>query len=731
MGEVYQARDTRLSRDVAVKVLPAGLAERSGALARFKQEARVIATLSHPNILALYDFGEEKGLFYAVTELLAGETLQAQLERGAMPIRKALDRAVQIAAGLAAAHEKGIIHRDIKPGNVFITTDGRVKILDFGLAYWRGETTGSSDDLSTLDQQTIPGTVLGTLGYISPEQARGQRVDHRSDIFSFGVVLYEMIAGQKAFVRETGADSLSAILNHDPPVPSRLRPDVPPSLDRLVRRCLEKAPGERFQSARDLGFALQAIVDAGMTTPAAALRDETPSVAVLPFANMSPDPEQEYFCEGIAEEIINALTRLENVRVASRTSAFQFKGRSQDMRKVGEALNVRAVLEGSVRTAGKRLRVTAQLVGVDDGSTLWAERYDREMEDVFAIQDDISASIVSALRGRLVGRGSPAAARRPTGDVDAYQLFLKGQHNWYKREQGSLERAARFFEQAAERDPSYVAALAGAASAYASLSIYGTEPGVAAAKARSAVGRAVALDPDQSEVRTALGLVSLCCDFDATRAEVELRRAVALNPSHVLAQCWVGWVLACSGRIDDAIASFARAQELDPLSPYVQAAAAHALLLAGEYQGALVQFEKAAEIDADFLLTLYGLGGALVSLGRHDEGVRTLERAALLAGRASFYLAWLGWGYACAGRSSEANAVLRELQERTKTEYVAPPFCAAIEAALGAPDQAFAWLERGFAERNGVMMWFRWPLWSSLQTDRRYGDLMKRLRLGA
>ena len=580
MGEVYRARDTRLSREVAIKVLPAGRAEGPAALARFKREARVVATLSHPNVLALFDFGEEEGLFYAVTELLAGDTLQGHLKEGTMPVRKALEYSSQIAAGLAAAHDKGIVHRDLKPANIFITGDGRAKVLDFGLAHW-DEATENGEELSTLDHHTTPGTVMGTLGYLSPEQARGQRADHRSDIFSFGAVLYEMISGEKAFVRDTSADSLSAILSHDPPEPSRLRPGIPPALDRVVRRCLEKKPGERFQSARDLTFALEGLSDSEVGASPDPAPDESPSIAVLPFANMSPDPEQEYFCEGIAEEIINALTRLENVRVASRTSAFQFKGRSQDMRKVGEGLNVKTVLEGSVRTAGKRLRVTAQLVGVADGSTLWSERYDREMEDVFAIQDDISASIVSALRGRWTAGDSPAPARRPTEDLEAWQLFLKGQHNWFKRERGSLDRAAHFFERAAERDPSFVAALAGAANAYASLNLYGMEPGVAGAKAHAAVRRAAAIAPGDPEVCTALGIVGLCCDFDPVGSEAELRRAVALNPSHVVAQCYLGFALACSGQGDAALVAFGRAQELDPLSPYVQAATGHALQLGG------------------------------------------------------------------------------------------------------------------------------------------------------
>ena len=699
-------------------------------LARFRQEARVVATLSHPNILALFDFGEEAGLFYAVTELLAGETLQAHLERRAVPVRKALEYGMQMAAGLAAAHDKGIVHRDLKPGNLFLTGDGRVKILDFGLAHG-SEADEGGRELATLERQTAPGTVLGTVGYMSPEQARGQRADHRSDIFSLGAVLYEMLAGQKAFVRDTAADSLSAILNHDPPEVSRLRSDVPPSLDRVVRRCLEKSPAERFQSARDLGFALEGISDLDLkasTGPAA--RDDIPSIAVLPFANLSSDPEQEYFCEGIAEDIINALTRLENVRVASRTSAFQFKGKAQDLRRVGEALRVKTVLEGSVRTAGKRLRVTAQLVGIDDGSTLWSERYDRELEDVFAIQDDISAAIVSALRLRLGAPGSAGSRRPPTGDIEAYQLFLKGQHNWYKRERGSLEKAALFFEQAAERDPSYAAALCGVATAHGSLNFYGAEPRAAASKARAAVARAAALDPRAADVRAALGYVSWGCDLDWARGEAELQRALEINPSHVHAHCWLGLVIGHTGRTEQSIAASRRAQELDPLSPYVQALAGHMLLIAGRHQEAVEQFEKAAEIDADYLLTLFGLGGARVNLGRHGEGVRTLERAALLAGRTSFYLAWLGWGYACAGRRAEAEGLLRELRERSKTEYVAPPFFAAIHAGLDEPEPAFEWLDRGLAERNAVMALLRWPPWSSLQSDPRYRDLEKRLGLG-
>jgi TolB-like protein len=365
----------------------------------------------------------------------------SRLEKDLHSIRETIDYALQIVRGLMAAHARGVVHRDLKPENVFITGEGHVKILDFGLARFT-EQGESTEELSTVSRRTTPGVIMGTVSYMSPEQVRGQSADHRSDLFSLGVLLYEMLGGHRPFQGDTGADTMSAILRQAPQELSRLRPGLPPSLDRVVRRCLEKAAADRFQPARDLVFALETISDArAPTANVAAAPDRSPSTAVLPFTNMSPDPEQEYFCEGIAEEILNALTKIEGLRVASRTSAFQFKGKAQDIRRIGAALNVKSVLEGSVRAAGKRLRITVQLVSVDDGYHLWSERYDREMEDVFAIQDDIASSIVEALRLRLA-TARTAEARRPA-DLEAYQLYLKGQHNWYRRERGSIGRRPR------------------------------------------------------------------------------------------------------------------------------------------------------------------------------------------------------------------------------------------------------------------------------------------------
>ncbi|HTD53123.1 MAG TPA: protein kinase, partial [Thermoanaerobaculia bacterium] len=402
MGEVYRARDTRLSRDVAIKVLPDHLSQNAEALSRFEQEAKAVAALSHPNILSIHDFGEDRGIAYAVMELLEGETLRQRLEAADLPLRKALEFALQIAQGLAAAHERGIVHRDLKPENVFVTRDGVVKILDFGLA--KAPSAAASDGKSgnPTVSPTLPGVVLGTVGYMSPEQVRGEAADHRSDLFSFGAVLYEMLTGKRAFRRESDIETMMAILREEPPEVSRAAAAVSSELAETVAHCLEKSPEERFQSARDLAFALRVIeretrsgesarlVSGARMTAARASAGPEISIAVLPFRNMSTDRENEHFSDGMTEEIINALTKIEALRVTSRTSSFAFKGKDEDVRKIGAALGVRSVLEGSVRQAGRKIRITAQLINVEDGYHLWSDRYDREIEDVFAVQDEIA-----------------------------------------------------------------------------------------------------------------------------------------------------------------------------------------------------------------------------------------------------------------------------------------------------------------------------------------------------
>jgi serine/threonine protein kinase len=433
MGEVYRAHDPRLGRDVAIKVLPAALSADADRLRRFEQEARAAAALNHPNILTVHEIGTHDGQPYIVSELLEGKTLRDALGHGALPVKKAIDYALQISQGLAAAHEKRIVHRDLKPENLFVTKESRVKILDFGLAkLTEAAVAGVSETMvATRAGDTVPGMVLGTVGYMSPEQVRGHAVDHRSDMFSFGAILYEMLSGARAFSGDTAADTMSAILREQPP-DLRLRTSTPPSLARIIHRCLEKDPSDRLQAARDLHFAIELISEVQSAAPTLQAHTHEQSIAVLPFANMNADPDSQYFSDGLSEELINAMTQLGGLRVAARTSAFRFRGRDVDIREIGRQLNVAAVLEGSVRRAGTRLRITAQLLNVADGYHLWSERYDRALDDVFEIQDDITTSIVRALEPTLLGRHR-SLIERHSANVEAFEQYLKGQQLWYQR----------------------------------------------------------------------------------------------------------------------------------------------------------------------------------------------------------------------------------------------------------------------------------------------------------
>ena len=649
MGEVYRASDTRLKRDVAVKVLRERLAENSEALARFEREAQSIAALSHPNILAVHDVGSESGISYLVMELLEGESLRTRMERTNLSTRKAVEIARQIVGGLVAAHDRGIVHRDLKPENVFLTREGLVKILDFGLAK-QGVVPFSHDSETAVPTlgHSQPGAVMGTLNYMSPEQVRGQPVDQLTDVFSLGVMLYEMLTRQKPYQGESSADVIGAILKEDPRDISEIDSTIPLAVRRVVNRCLEKDLQDRFQTARDLAFALETAADVSsdeQTSDAIASQmasdEASSSVAVIPFTNMSPDPEQEYFCEGMAEEIINSLAGVAGLRVAARSSAFQFNSKSHDAREVGAALNVKTVLEGSVRTAGRRVRVTVQLIDVDNGFQLWSERYDREMDDIFALQDEISEQVVDALKVTL-GAEAREELKRPKASVEAYQLYLKGLHNWYRREKDSLVKAASLFEQAAAEDPSYALAHAGVVSAYASLGLYGFDPSEARAKAGTALDRALALEPELAEVRASVGLKNTFLEWDWENGERELASAIETNPSYVLAYCWFSFLLAWTKRSDEAVRLASRAVKLDPLSPYTNASLGLVYLAAGRHEEAVGALNEALDIDSNNLLAIWLLTAASGAMGRFEEAVSLAERAAVLTERAGFYLGWLG-----------------------------------------------------------------------------------------
>ncbi|MGH9399129.1 MAG: protein kinase domain-containing protein [Thermoanaerobaculia bacterium] len=739
MGEVYRARDTRLERDVAVKVLPESLVEDAGALSRFEREAKAVAALSHPNILAIHDFGRQERVVYAVMELLEGETLRDRLAASALPQRKALDYALQIAQGLAAAHERGIVHRDLKPQNIFVTRDGLVKIFDFGLAKSLRPAAAPGGQTGAA---TEPGLVLGTVGYMSPEQVKGAATDHRSDLFSFGAMLYEMLAGERAFQKDNDVETLIAILKEEPPELSRPGRPVAQDLADLVAHCLEKKPEERFQSARDLAFALRVVEregrsvsgtpDSGARTAALAAAGSdaaVASIAVLPFRNMSADREAEYFSDGMTEEIINALTKIEALRVASRTSAFAFKGKDEDVRKIGAALGVRAVLEGSVRQAGRKIRITAQLINVADGYHLWSERYDRDLEDVFAIQDEIARAILQGLRecGCLLSTEEARLGSRATEDVDAYNDFLKGRYFFNRRE---APEAIVEFERALGRDPSYTEAYTGLADSYCIYGFYGGIPTVEAfAKARAAAEKARVLEPDSAQVHVSIGLVEHYFGWSLERQEKHLRRAIELAPRSAAGYTWLALRLCFEGRQAEALDLARHGAQLEPLSANVQTNVGWAFFSDRRFEDAVREFRRALHIDPRAPYPLWAAGLTCRLLGRHEEAVAFLEKAVeVKVNRQSFYLGMLGAAYAAAGRKPEALALLEELTQRSRREYVAPHHLAFIHITLGDADQAFAELDRAIAERNCLMWWMRQsPMFDPLRSDPRFPAVLAKV----
>jgi len=692
MGEVYKAHDPRLARDVAIKVLPPSFAADASRLQRFEQEARAVAALSHPNILAIFDIGSG-GTPYLVTELLDGETLRALVDRGPLAMKRTTDIALQFAAGLAAAHTRGIVHRDLKPENIFLTRDGVVKILDFGLA------KAMSPISEATMAATSAGVILGTVGYMAPEQVRGEAADPRSDLFAVGTILYEMVSGQRAFHGSSPADTMSAVLREQPP-DLVIRTGTPPALARIVRRCLEKDPAERFQTARDVRFAIESILDVQPAAPTPAKTTDEKSIAVLPFANMSADADNQYFSDGLAEELINALMGLPGLRVVSRTSSFRFRGRDADIKEIGTQLQVATVLEGSVRRAGTRLRVTAQLTSIADGYHLWSARYDREMADVFAIQDDIVEAIVKAVAPALAGVAK-TAVKRPTENVEAYELYLKARHYWHQRTPSTLQLAIRLFEQVIALDPEYALAHAGLADCYSIYRVYGWFPAeTAEPRVREAVARAMALGPELPEAYFAQALYTLYFERHWRGGIDQLRRAIALNPRFATAHAYLGMCLACDGRVEEAVAACEQATALEPFLGFVHYLQAVSLVMVGRFAEGEGAARRVLDLQPDYLVACWFLSSALLGLGRFDEAVEASERV-LTISRASVWVGQAGLAYAKAGRTADARRLLAELDERAiRGEYIAPYGPLTIHVGLGDESEIRRLLEACVADRT-------------------------------
>jgi non-specific serine/threonine protein kinase len=684
MGEVYRARDTRLERDVAIKVLPDRLARDPLALARFQREARAVAALSHPHIVALYDIGAEQGTHYVVMELLEGQTLGQRLAESPLDWRTALDIATAVAEGLAVAHAKGLVHRDIKPDNIYLTSSGGIKILDFGLVRQERQATPSGGLAATVTLETQQGVLLGTVSYMSPEQVRGQHADARSDVFALGCVLYEMLTGQRPFPGDTSADVMACILHNAPPMLSESGRHRPAVLDRVLARCLEKAPAQRYASGAELAAALKAAREEAALHDSKTRHVETmadkdatgvmpgrhvgASIAVLPFVNMSSDPENEYFSDGLAEELINVLSKIEGLRVASRTSAFAFKGKNEDLRKIGEQLNVYTVLQGSVRKSGNRIRVSAQLGNVADGFQLWSETYNRQLEDVFAIQDEIAQNIAKALQVILTEKDKRQLERAaPTSDVRAYEYYLRGMQLFHQFRRRTLGAAVQMFERAIDIDPGYARAYAGLADCYSQLCLTWSARGDTAAKADAASEKALELGPELAEAHAARGLaLSLHRRFDEARSAFET--AIRLDPNLFEARYFYARTCMAAGRREEAARLLAEASQRRPddyqalllgagiLSGLgrraeadtayrrgLQVAEGHlqlypddtrALCLGatawcqiGERERALDWARRALALDPDEATTLYNVACVYSLLGQTEEAIDTLTRA--------------------------------------------------------------------------------------------------------
>ncbi len=725
MGEVWRAVDTRLGREVAVKLLPDRLASDPEAVARFEREAKAVAALSHPNILALYDVGQVEGNFYVVTELLQGKTLRALLADGALAPKVAVEYAMQIAQGLSAAHARGLVHRDLKPENIFVTHDGHTKILDFGLARFQSESSsrgGGVDELATtMASPTIAGTLLGTPGYMSPEQVRGQVADHRSDIFSLGAVVHEMLTGRRAFSGPSIADTLSAVLHEDPPrVQTQSGADS--AFDELIRKCVNKAPAQRFQSARDVIQALQNVFTGLPLAP------EGPSIAVLPFVDMSQGKDQDYFCEGMAEEILTSLSEISGLRVAARTSTFQFRGANQDIRRIGQALGVNNVLEGSVRTAGKRLRVTAQLINVASGYQMWSERYDREMEDVFAIQDEIAHSVTQALAMQLGAPEAGSITRKHSDNLEAYHLYLKGRHERYTTR--NFKAALRCFEEASERDPRYALARLGIAEASILLANTGLiRPRVAIARADTELGYAKALAGESAEALTVECPIR-AYEWDWSRAEDLGRRAIELDPDFIFARTWLSIVLSARGRCQEAFDMARSAAPIDPLSPMGWTMAAWALNTGRRFNEAEAALMPVVDGNPRLTLALWNLGVAFMGQGRHAEALPVFERAYQAEPESTMYLGMIAWAEAATGRKESAREHLADLHELAKHRHVPRYLLAWTLAALGETEAALDEFERSVDEHEQFTAFPLFPGYDPIRREPRFNAVLERMGLG-
>ncbi len=807
MGEVYLAEDTRLKRQVAVKLLPAELTANGDRLRRFEQEAQAASALNHPNIITIHEIGRVDGLNFIVTEFIEGETLRQRMVKERMNLLVVLDVATQAASALAAAHAAGIIHRDLKPENIMIRPDGLIKVVDFGLAKLTEPPTANVDSeaptLATVD--TKMGAVIGTVQYMSPEQARGLKVDPRTDIFSLGIMLYEMLAGRAPFAGQTTADIISVLLQKEPQPLSTLAPDAPAELQNIVSKALRKDRDERYQTAKSLlvdlktleqeleftaklersapakadvsastasGAQSSATIDqsvastlevsethptssaeyfitgikqhklaalvallviaAGLVGLAAYLHvrnTEVPieSIAVLPFFNPNNDPNVEYLSDGIPESIINSLSQLPNLKVMSRNSVFHYKGKDTDAQAVAKEMNVQAVLTGRVSQRGDRLSINVELINAQDKSQIWGQQYNRNLTDVFAVQEEIAKEISEKLRLKLSGTERQQLAKRPTENLKAFQYYMQGRAYAHRRTREDLLEAIHYCEKAIEEDRNYALAYAGLADAYTNLGSRSyVAPQEGRRKAEEAAHKALTLDENLAEAHATLGQAyTLFTPSNFSPGDRELRRAIELSPSLALGHHYLGVSLVRQGRLDEGSEELLKARELDPLSSIIARAVGLPYYLKRDYGRALELLRQANELGPAFT-TVWEIG---VYTHNHlfDEALAELEKAKQERKGDPLLIYSTGMVYAAQGRRAEALQIIKELEEMSGASLSQAHWIAKIHAALNEKELALTWLERSFAA-GAIGAFFKdEPVWDPIRSDPRFADLVRRM----
>jgi serine/threonine protein kinase/Tfp pilus assembly protein PilF len=778
MAEVYLAQDTQLKRSVALKLLSDKFAFDESHLHRFAQEARAASSLNHPNILTIYEIGEVEHIHFMATELVEGQTLRKRLVKVRLNLSEALDISIQVAAALTAAHAVGIVHRDIKPENIMLRSDGFVKVLDFGLAkliQTPGDTSSSASQAPTIQRfDTEPGAVLGTTRYMSPEQVRALPLDSRTDIWSLGVTLYEMITGRHPFEAPSIGDVIVGILEREPVPLDRHVRAASTELQLILSKALTKDIRQRYQRAQDLmndlrrvkrrqeieielGQPTQPQVSAGsagssdgkiisgqhvsfsslgpaISSSASRKRrvsKKIDSIAILPLTNESGDPEAEYLADGITETIINTLSKLPKLRVMARSTVFRYKGKEVDPQQVGFDLGIRSVFMGRLLQRGDKLVIKTELIDVTDGSQLWGEQYNRKHSEILAVQDEIATEISDTLRLKLTQVEKKQLTRRATENIEAYHLYLKGRYHWNKRTGPALIKGRDYFRQAIDVDPNYALAYAGLADSYTVLASWNIVPSNEAfPKSRVAATKALELDRTLSEAHASLGFVTAVYDWEWARAEKEFKLAMKANPAYATAYEWYGLFLSWTGRHDDAVAAARHAQDLDPLTPIITSVVGVVLHYAGRYEEAIVEYEKVLELDPAFLPALCFRGAAYAHLGMYEKAIADERAAIKVGGPTSLALDILGHTLAISGDRQGAEETLEKLRDLAKERYVSPFSMAHTYVGLGQHDRALECLEQACEERFHRAATIKVdPSFVPLHSEPRFQKLLKRMGL--